>query len=74
MNMGGTSVQGIESNRQHWGDLLPHIIEIDPDDVESLSQAFTKHGDRIAGVICEPVQGAGGVFPPVVRAFLQMLC
>lgn len=60
----GTSLQGIEANRTGWGDLLPHIIEIDPDDIESAARVFAEHGDRIAGVVTEPVQGAGGVWPP----------
>jgi len=60
----GTSLQGIAPNREGWGDLMPHIIEIDPDDIESAARAFAEHGNRIAGVITEPVQGAGGVFPP----------
>ncbi len=63
-NVGGTSAQGIASNREGWGDLVPHFIEIDPDDIEDAARVFAEHGDRIAGVISEPVQGAGGVFPP----------
>ncbi len=64
VNMAGTSLQGIAPNRENWGDLVPHVIEIDPDDIESAARAFAEHGERIAGVICEPVQGAGGVHPP----------
>lgn len=64
VNMGGTSAQGIAPNRENWGDLLPHIAEIDPDDIESAARLFAESGDRIAAVICEPVQGAGGVFTP----------
>jgi len=60
----GTSLQGIAPNREGWGDLVPHIIEIDPDDIESAARAFAEHGEKIAGVITEPVQGAGGVFTP----------
>lgn len=60
----GTSLQGIAPNREGWGDLMPHIVEIDPDDIESAARVFAEHGDRIAAVITEPVQGAGGVFPP----------
>ncbi len=63
-NWGGTTAQGIELNREGWGDLVPHFIEVDPDDVEDAARVFAEHGDRIAGVITEPVQGAGGVFPP----------
>ena len=60
----GTSLQGIAPNRENWGDLVPHIIEVDPDDIESAARAFAEFGEKIAGVITEPVQGAGGVFPP----------
>ena len=63
-NMGGTSVQGIELNREGWGDLLPHMIEIPSDNIEEASKIFAEHGDRIAAVISEPVQGAGGVHMP----------
>lgn len=64
VNVAGTSLQGIAPNREGWGDLLPHVIEIDPDDIESAASAFAEHGPRIAAVISEPVQGAGGVWPP----------
>ncbi len=64
VNIGGTSVQGIESNRVGWGDLLPHVIEIPNDDIEEAASLFAQHGSRIAAVICEPVQGAGGVIMP----------
>jgi putrescine---pyruvate transaminase len=63
-NWGGTTAQGIEPNRDGWGDLVPHFVEIDPDDIEDAARVFAEHGDRIAGVITEPIQGAGGVFPP----------
>lgn len=63
-NWGGTTAQGIEANRDGWGDLVPHFIEIDPDDIEDAARVFAEHGDRIAGVVAEPIQGAGGVFPP----------
>ncbi len=64
VNTAGTSLQGIAPNRENWGDLVPHVLEIDPDDIESAARVFAEHGDNIAGVICEPVQGAGGVHPP----------
>jgi putrescine aminotransferase len=64
VNVGGTSVQGIAANREGWGDLMPHVIEIDPTDIEDAARIFSEHGSRIAGVITEPLQGAGGVFPP----------
>lgn len=64
VNIGGTSVQGIEPNRIGWGDLLPHVLEIPNDDIEEAASLFAQHGARIAAVICEPVQGAGGVIVP----------
>jgi len=64
-NFGGTSAQGIALNREGWGDLVPHFIEVPHDDLEAAATVFAEHGDRIAAVLTEPVQGAGGVYPPV---------
>ncbi len=63
-NFGGTSAQGIAPNREGWGDLVPHFLEVPNDNIEELSKVFAEHGDNIAAVISEPVQGAGGVWPP----------
>ena len=64
-NFGGTSAQGIAPNREGWGDLAPHFVEVPHDDLEAAASVFADQGDRIAAVLTEPVQGAGGVFPPV---------
>ncbi len=63
-NFGGTSAQGIAPNREGWGDLIPHFAEIPNDNIEAAASLFAEQGDDIAAVICEPVQGAGGVWPP----------
>ncbi len=63
-NFGGTSAQGIALNREGWGDLVPHFVEVPHDDIEAMATVFARHGERVAAVITEPVQGAGGVFPP----------
>ncbi len=63
VNYGGTSAQGIPANREGWGPLVPDIMHVPGDDLEALSIMMTEHGDRVAGVITEPVQGAGGVYP-----------
>lgn len=64
-NFGGTSAQGIEGNRQGWGPLVGDVVQSAPDDIEGLSRMFDEHAGRVAAVLCEPLQGAGGVFPPV---------
>jgi adenosylmethionine-8-amino-7-oxononanoate aminotransferase len=63
-NLGGTSAQGIELNRQGWGPLVPDIVQVPADDVEALSVLMAGRGGEIAAVLVEPIQGAGGVFPP----------
>ncbi len=63
-NFGGTSAQGIEPNRTGFGDLVPHFVEVPNNDIEAMSMVFAEHGANIAAVISEPVQGAGGVWPP----------
>jgi adenosylmethionine-8-amino-7-oxononanoate aminotransferase len=63
-NLGGTSAQGIEPNRQGWGPLVPDIVQVPADDVEALSVLMADRGGEIAAVLVEPIQGAGGVFPP----------
>lgn len=63
-NFGGTSAQGIAPNREGWGDRDPHFIEVPSDDIEAMASVFAEYGDRIAAVLAEPVQGAGGVRMP----------
>jgi putrescine aminotransferase len=62
-NYGGTSVQGIAPNRDGFGPLVPGIINVVADDDEAMKRIFAEHGDEIAAVITEPIQGAGGVWP-----------
>ncbi|MGB3733333.1 MAG: aminotransferase class III-fold pyridoxal phosphate-dependent enzyme [Ilumatobacter sp.] len=75
-NFGGTSAQGIAPNREGWGDLVPHFIEVPSDDIEALATTFATHGPRIAAVLTEPVQGAGGVImaPDGYLASARRLC
>jgi len=63
-NYGGTSIQGITPNREGFGQLVPDIINVVADDDEAMKRIFAEHGDKIAAVITEPIQGAGGVWPP----------
>lgn len=63
-NLGGTSAQGIQLNREGWGPLLEEVIQVPADSIEALTILFAERGDQIAAVVSEPVQGAGGVYPP----------
>ena len=63
-NFGGTSAQGIAPNREGWGPLVGDVVQVPGDDVEALSVLMTERGHEVAAVLTEPVQGAGGVFPP----------
>jgi adenosylmethionine-8-amino-7-oxononanoate aminotransferase len=75
-NLGGTSAQGIAPNREGWGPLVPDVVQMPSDDTEALSVLMAERGDEVAAVITEPVQGAGGVFPPApgYLAELRRLC
>jgi adenosylmethionine-8-amino-7-oxononanoate aminotransferase len=63
-NYGGTSAQGLPLNKAGWGPLVGDVEQVAADDIEALSVAMGKHGERLAAVLIEPVQGAGGVHPP----------
>ncbi len=63
-NFGGTTAQGIAPNREGWGDLVPHFTEVPHDDLEAAAMAMADQQGRMAAVISEPLQGAGGVWPP----------
>ncbi len=61
---GGTSAQGIPDNRTGFGELLADVVNVPGGDIEAMATLFATRGDEVAAVISEPVQGAGGVFPP----------
>ncbi len=63
-HFGGTSAQGLPPNKEGWGALVPDVVNVDGTDLEAMTRAFAEHEGRIAAVISEPVQGAGGVYPP----------
>ena len=69
-NYGGTSAQGIPPNKEGYGPLVGDVVQVPADDVEALASTMSAQGERIAAVLIEPLQGAGGVFPPT-EGYLQ---
>jgi putrescine---pyruvate transaminase len=69
---GGTSAQGIAPNRENFGPFVADVVQVPADDVEALATLMAQHGDTVAAVLTEPVQGAAGIYPPV-EGYLQSL-
>jgi len=65
MHTAGTSLAGIPANALGHGDLLAGVAEVAWDDADELRATIDRVGaQRVAAFFCEPVIGAGGVFPP----------
>jgi putrescine---pyruvate transaminase len=61
----GTSIGGIEANTASWGPLVSGVSAVQHDSLEALEAEILRVGpDRVAAFFCEPVIGAGGVYPP----------
>lgn len=65
MHLAGTSMAGIPGNREGYGALGPDMRLIDWNDPWALAKEIDEIGtDRVAAFFCEPIIGAGGVYPP----------
>jgi putrescine---pyruvate transaminase len=65
MHVAGTALSGIPVNREGWGQLMPDAATVAWDDPADLRKQIEAIGvDRVAAFFCEPVIGAGGVYPP----------
>ena len=65
MHTAGTSLAGIPANAAGHGSLIEDVIEVPWDEPDSLRAAIDDVGqERVAAFFCEPVIGAGGVYPP----------
>jgi putrescine---pyruvate transaminase len=61
----GTSIGGIEANVSNWGPLVGGVSTVQFDSLQALEAEIINVGpDRVAAFFCEPVIGAGGVYPP----------
>ncbi len=65
MHYAGTALGGIPGNVEGYGVLVPDTATVVWDDVDDLRATMERIGpDRVAAFFCEPVIGAGGVYPP----------
>ncbi|MGH3386300.1 MAG: aspartate aminotransferase family protein [Nocardioidaceae bacterium] len=65
MHVAGTALAGIAGNREGYGELMADASTVAWDDPADLRKAIDLIGaDRVAAFFCEPVIGAGGVYPP----------
>lgn len=71
MHVAGTSLAGIPANATGYGALVDDVAKVAWDSPEALRAAIAEAGaGRVAAFFCEPVIGAGGVYPPP-RGYLE---
>jgi adenosylmethionine-8-amino-7-oxononanoate aminotransferase len=65
MHIAGTSLAGIDANAAGYGTLVGDVVRVAWDSPGELRETIAAAGpDRVAAFFCEPIVGAGGVFPP----------
>ncbi len=65
MHYAGTALGGIPGNTEGYGVLVPDTATVAWDDVDDLRATIERAGpENVAAFFCEPVIGAGGVYPP----------
>lgn len=65
MHVAGTALAGIPGNREGYGELMAESATVAWDSADDLRDTIERLGpDRVAAFFCEPVIGAGGVYPP----------
>ena len=65
MNAYGTTLGGIPANAEPFGELVTQVEHVPWDDPAALQKLIEQLGEeRVAAFFCEPVIGAGGVYPP----------
>ena len=72
----GTSLAGIQSNAAGYGELVPGVIRVAPDDPQAFAKVIEENPGRVAAFFGEPVRGSGGVYPPTPGYWneIQKLC
>ncbi len=65
VNAYGTSLGGIPVNAEAFGPLVTSVEQVPWDDAGALDKLIEQAGaGQVAAFFCEPVIGAGGVYPP----------
>lgn len=65
MHYAGTALAGIPGNREGHGELVADAATVGWDSADDLRATIERLGaGRVAAFFCEPVIGAGGVYPP----------
>jgi adenosylmethionine-8-amino-7-oxononanoate aminotransferase len=65
MNAYGTSLGGIPANAEPFGSLVSLVEHVSWDDAAELEKLLHHLGaEQVAAFFCEPIIGAGGVYPP----------
>ncbi len=65
MHVAGTALAGIPGNRDGYGELMTDTRTIAWDSGKALLEAVERIGaENIAAFFCEPIIGAGGIYPP----------
>jgi adenosylmethionine-8-amino-7-oxononanoate aminotransferase len=61
----GTSITGLEINREGIGQLVPEAVRVPTNDAAAFEQVVAElGGDSIAAFVAEPIVGTGGVIHP----------
>jgi len=64
MHTAGTSLAGIPANAAGHGELIEDVLQVRWGDADDLRAAIERAGpSNVAAFFCEPVIGAGGVYP-----------
>jgi len=76
VTFGGMAAQGLPPNQEGFGPHVEGFENLPPDDIEAWAAFMAERGHEVAAVLAEPVQGAGGVYPPPdgYLAGLRRLC
>lgn len=75
----GTSITGLDFNRDGYGteSLVPETARVSNRDIDAVARTIGEIGaENIAALVCEPIQGTGGVNPPAPGYLegLERLC